>query len=161
MDQLVLNSVVTGRSRIGGRVPADGDCWHEVLRDSRCCGSSGLVERSPSAGRARLRARWAPAPRVRPDEGIRRPARDRAPLARGVGTAPAVAVDEQDEEDDEDHALAASARAWCSRIRHEGPLMLKTIARCMSRSRMAEATTASPNTSPQAGRPRLVVASVG
>ena len=39
--------------------------------------------------------------------------------------------------------------------------MLNTTARCMSRSKMAEATTASPNTSPQAGKPRLVVASVG
>ena len=59
------------------------------------------------------------------------------------------------------HALDASARAECSRMRHEGPLMLNTTALCMSRSRMAPATTGSPNTSPQAGRPRLVVTRVG
>jgi hypothetical protein len=39
--------------------------------------------------------------------------------------------------------------------------MLNTMARCMRRSKIAEATTASPNTSPHAGKPRFVVASVG
>ena len=34
--------------------------------------------------------------------------------------------------------------------------MLNTMALCMSRSRMAAATTASPKISPQSGRPRLV-----
>ena len=67
----------------------------------------------------------------------------------------------EEDQDDDDHAFTASARAWCSRIRHEGPLMLNTTARCMRRSRIAEATTASPKTSPQAGNPRLVVARVG
>ena len=52
---------------------------------------------------------------------------------------------------------AAVARAWCSRILHEGPLMLKTIARCMRRSRIAAATTASPRIPPHSGSPRLVV----
>ena len=74
--------------------------------------------------------------------------------------------DEHGEEDGEDaghcvHALAASASAWCSRMRHDGPLMLKTTALCIRRSKMALATTASPNTSPQEGRPRLVVTRVG
>jgi len=67
----------------------------------------------------------------------------------------------EDDQEDDDHAFTASARAWCSRIRHEGPLMLNTTARCMRRSRIAPATTASPKTSPQAGKPRLVVARVG
>ena len=49
-----------------------------------------------------------------------------------------------------DHAFSASARAWCSRMRQEGPLMLNTTARCMSLSRIADATTASPKTSPHA-----------
>lgn len=60
-----------------------------------------------------------------------------------------------------DQSFAASASAWCSRIRHEGPLMLKTTARCIRRSRMALATTGSPKTSPHAGSPRLVVTRVG
>ena len=38
--------------------------------------------------------------------------------------------------------------AWCSRMRHDGPLMLKTIARCIKRSKMAAATTGSPRTFP-------------
>jgi len=32
----------------------------------------------------------------------------------------------------------ASARAWCSRMRHDGPLMLTTTALCKMRSKMAE-----------------------
>ena len=39
--------------------------------------------------------------------------------------------------------------------------MLKTTALCMSRSRMAAATTGSPKISPHSGSPRLVVISVG
>jgi hypothetical protein len=67
---------------------------------------------------------------------------------------------EEDEEDESGHCFTASASAWCSRMRHEGPLMLNTTARCTRRSRIAE-TTASPNASPRAGSPRLVVARVG
>ncbi len=69
---------------------------------------------------------------------------------------------EQDEEhDDGGHTFTASARAWCSRMRQDGPLMLNTTARCMRRSKMAAATTASPKTSPHEGKPLLLVASVG
>ena len=39
--------------------------------------------------------------------------------------------------------------------------MLNTMALCMSRSRMAAATTASPKMVPQSGRDRLVVTMVG
>ena len=45
--------------------------------------------------------------------------------------------------------------------RQLGPLMLNTTALCMSRSKMAEATTGSPKTRPQSGRDRLVVTMVG
>jgi hypothetical protein len=49
-------------------------------------------------------------------------------------------------------------RAWCSRSRQEGPLMLMTTALCKRRSKMAAATTASPpKISPHDDRDRLVV----
>lgn len=59
-----------------------------------------------------------------------------------------------------DHPMA-SVRPWCSRMRHDGPFMLMTTARCKSLSRMAAATTASPpNSSAQLLWERLVVTMV-
>lgn len=49
--------------------------------------------------------------------------------------------------------VVAVVRAWCSFIRHEGPLRLNTTALCMSRSKMEAATTGSPRMSPHSGSP--------
>ena len=148
-------------SSISGAGPADG--WSlGLLALLRHCGSNGRDgSLEPSAGQLAPVGRWTSAPWRRWSTcsvvSTRDGRRARAGLAGGL-----VAHQHRtDGEEDDDHALTASASAWCSRMRQEGPLMLKTTARCMSRSKIAEATTASPNTSPQAGKPLLVVASVG
>jgi len=52
-------------------------------------------------------------------------------------------------------AVVAISRPWCSRSLHDGPLMLKTMALCMSRSRMAAAMRSDV---PEGGRIGLRVA---
>ena len=55
----------------------------------------------------------------------------------------------------------AFSRPWCSRSRQLGPLLLNTMALCLSRSGTAAVTTVSPKMVPQSGNPRFVVTMVG
>ena len=55
----------------------------------------------------------------------------------------------------------SDGRPWGILMAAYGAFAMAVDTLCISRSRMAPATTGSPNTSPQAGRPLLVVTRVG
>jgi hypothetical protein len=130
----------SGAARLTARDGHSGTAWRFQL--------DGTVRAlQPSAGRSHQLAAaaglWTRAVRRERHRGHRRLRHPRSPDAGHSDDH-----HRDDAEDKADHALAASARAWCSHIRHDGPLMLNTTSRCIRRSWTPSATAASRAHSP-------------